>query len=224
MIPGIEELYADWEHCSRCELHEKRGNHPICFGTGTRTADFLLIGDVPSKSDERYAVPLSDEAGDTLGAILESAAIPIDRVYCTYALGCRPEVWLEMPEESGGPQWCLAPPKKEHLEACKKRVQQIIYRVDPRIIITMGEVPLKMLVGGRIPKMTEAAKRLYECEIPGIQMNVRYPIMCTLSPQDVIKNPSVAAHGPSSVMLECFDRARQYVNWLEEDESGRDPT
>lgn len=220
MIPGIEEQYEQWKHCVRCELHEKRGDHEICFGAGTYPAKYLLIGEVPTKSDERYATPFSDEAGEAVSVLLKSACIDVEDVYLTHVLGCRPEVWLDdIPEEDGGPRWCLTKPKKEHLEACKKRVHQIIYRVDPRIIITMGDLPLRVLVGGRIPKIMEAVKQLYDCWVPGLRMNVRYPIMATLSPQDIISNPSTAAHGPSAIMLECFDRARRYTEWLEEDEN-----
>lgn len=220
---ALRALNREWKGCEACSYHELRVGAKIVFGAGSTSADYMFIGSHPNLNDEKAGAPYMGDQGDLLFALAESAEIDLEDVYMTYAVSCVPKVII--PEtETEEERLEVIYPDKGNWEACSPRLQEQIYIVDPRIIVTFGETPLKALnardnTGKRPPKMSEAHGKLYDIRIPGrTGAMLRYPVMSALAIDYLIKNPSEAAHGPIASVQEALTRARTYVEWVKEHE------
>ena len=181
----------------------------------------MFIGSHPNLNDEAGGAPYTGDEGTLLFELAESAEIDVDNVYLTYIVSCPPKVIV--PETETEPERVeVVYPDKANWEVCSARLLEQIYIIDPRIIVCFGETPLKMLgardnVGKRPPKMSEAHGKLYDCHIPGrTGAPLRYPIISALAVDYLIKNPSMALHGPIASVQETLIRARTYVEWVQE--------
>ena len=175
------------------------------------------------------------DEGDLLVELLKGVNINPEDCYRTQVVACRPILIIPQTDDEDE-RVETVPPTKEHYEGvynkeekvwsrsgCNTRLLAQIYEVDPRIIITLGDVPLKFLKsrdnGGKLPrKMSEAQGDLFEISIPGVHQTLRYPVIAALNMVYLIKNPSTAAHGPIAVVMEALRRAQTYVAWTKKRE------
>lgn len=219
---SLRVLRDKWAGCTKCSLAQHRGSASVIFGAGHFRADFLLIVDSPTADDISDGLLLSGESGQLVEDMLAQAGIdPAKNVFRTSLVGCRPFIVLPATDDTPERQQDRTPDKTE-VEACSPRVLESIYLVDPRIIITMGDGPWKSLVPPKSRNkrntIAQAAGELFDTEIPGRLRSVRYPVLATLSPAQIVANPSQAAHGPITTTIEAFMRARLYVETLKKDE------
>lgn len=219
----LRVLRDKWMGCTKCGLSKLRGNASVVFGAGPYNADFLVLMDAPTIEDVEQGVLLCGEAGQLVEDMLLKAEIsPTKDVFQTSLVGCRPYVVIPATDDMPERQQDRGPDKSE-IDTCWPRVQEIIYLVDPRIIIAMGDEAWKALVAtkarGPHTTISSAAGELFETWVPGRLRPVRYPVLATLAPKHLIQNPSVAAHGPIASTIEAFMKAARYVNLLKKDES-----
>lgn len=219
----LRVLRDKWVGCTKCSLSKLRSNASIVFGNGPYNADFLLLMDAPTIDDVEQGVLLCGEVGQLVSDMLEKADIdPIKEVFQTSLVGCRPFSVIPATEDTPERQQDRGPDKSE-IDTCWPRIQEIIYLVDPRIIIAMGDEAWKALVTtksrGPHTTISSAAGELFDTWIPGRLRQVRYPVLATLAPKHLIQNPSVAAHGPIATTIEAFMKASRYVNLLKKDET-----
>lgn len=147
----LDELHVEWADCERCHLHETRGN--VVFGEGNPNADLLFVGEGPGDDEDKCGCPFVGRAGELFDAFLQTVDLPRASIYITNLVGCRP------PKNRD--------PNKEERDACLERLNQIIYIVDPLLIIPMGKVALKALVkGGRDWAITEYHGQLFSSPHP----------------------------------------------------------
>jgi len=192
------------------------------FGSGAYNADYLIIVDSPSAEDVEQGVLLSGEEGELVEDMLCRAGIdPMKNTFYTSVVGCHPYVLIPATDDSPERVQSRSPDKPE-VEACRPRLEKIIYLVDPRIIVAMGDVAWKAVVPGKLrgrhKTISTAAGELFEVWVPGVLRQIRYPCMATLSPKQLVANPSSAAHGPISTTIEALMRASRYVNTLKKKE------
>lgn len=219
----LRVLRDKWMGCTKCGLSKLRGNAEIVFGAGPFDADFLIITEGPTEEDVQQGMLLSGEEGYLVESMLTKADIdPTKNVFRTSLVACRPYVVLPATDDTEERTQGRSPDKTE-IEACWPRISEIIYLVDPRIIITMGVESWKAVVStkhrGPHTKITTAAGELFDTWVPGRLREVRYPVLATLSPKQLIANPSAAAHGPIATTIEAFMKASRYVNELKKEES-----
>lgn len=129
----LDELYAAWIECQACKLHETRRN--VVFGAGNPDADILFVGEGPGENEDETGVPFVGRAGEMFQLLLDSVELPREDVYITNIVGCRP------PENRD--------PQRDEKAACIPRVHEIIYIVDPLIVVPMGKPALQTLARGR---------------------------------------------------------------------------
>jgi uracil-DNA glycosylase family 4 len=215
----LQKLAKGWHNCKRCDLHESRPGEDILFGSGPVPSDILLVGPHPSSTDEEQCSFFTEERGAILRELLNAVGLDIDDVFVTYVLGCRPKVIIPATEQEEERIDDRKPDKTE-IASCRPRLNEIIYQVDPRIIITLGLMPLQLLAttGGKIRKIANAQIQLYETYVEGRIEPIRYPVMAALSMEFVVNNPSGAKHGPMSTTLEAFKRAAAYLQWIKTQE------
>jgi len=116
--------------CHKCALGNTRTN--CVFGTGSKTADLLFVGEAPGEQEDLSGVPFVGRAGQLLNTFLESVGISRDRVYIANILKCRP------------PQNRDPAPAEE--AACIGYLQEQIRLLDPKVIVCLGRIAAVKLI------------------------------------------------------------------------------
>jgi uracil-DNA glycosylase family 4 len=147
----LNDLKAEWADCERCPLCEKRGK--VVFGDGNPMADLLFIGEGPGEDEDKVGIPFVGRSGALFDALLKTVGIPREDIFVTNLVGCR------TPDNRD--------PNSSERYACSERLRDILYIIDPLIIIPMGKVALKSLVkGGRDWAVTEYHGQLFSSPHP----------------------------------------------------------
>ena len=125
-----EELYETCSKCEKCELSQTRTN--CVFGTGSRDADVLFVGEAPGEKEDLSGVPFVGAAGKLLDKYLYAVGIDRERVYIANILKCRP------PKNRD--------PKPEEEEACIGYLREQVKLIDPKVIICLGRISAMKLI------------------------------------------------------------------------------
>jgi len=218
----LKVLRDKWIGCTKCGLCKLRQSPDIVFGSGPYDADFLLLTDAPGEYDVECGTLLMGEEGQLVEDMLSKSNINPSKIFRVSVVGCRP--YVVVPETENSPERIQdRSPRKEEIDACWTRVQEIIYLVDPRIIIAMGDEAFRALVHvksrSRHKSTSTAVGDLFDAWVPGRLRAVRYPVIATLSPRQLVANPSAAAHGPIATTLDAFMKASKYVSTIKKEET-----
>lgn len=129
---GWAELRQAVSGCTRCGLHEKRKQ--AVFGVGDVQADWLVVGEGPGAEEDERGEPFVGQAGKLLDNML--AAIGLRRgkeVYIANVVKCRP------PGNRN--------PLPQEADACAPYLDRQIDLIQPRLIIALGKVAARRLLG-----------------------------------------------------------------------------
>ncbi len=127
----IDELNNSISGCMLCKFGETRTN--IVFGDGNPNAEIMIIGEAPGKNEDQSGIPFVGDAGKLLDKILEAIHLSRQDVYIANVVKCRPPGNKTPTEVDFIP--CLPYLKKQ------------IELISPKIILTLGAVPLLALFG-----------------------------------------------------------------------------
>jgi uracil-DNA glycosylase len=140
---------SKWEGCKLCPLHETRTR--MVFSRGIVPADVLFIGEGGGENEDALGIPFIGPAGKCLDQIVEAACELAGftnlRAAYTNLVCCRPT------DEEGQNR----APTRDEAKACSPRLQEFIGICKPKLIVTLGTVPAKLLA---LPKGYTAIKRL----------------------------------------------------------------
>lgn len=241
-------LKAEWENCTACSLGARRtvvGGHFV-LGEGTTRA-IMFIADGPSEVDEFNGRPFTGPAGELLHGIMQRYKCP--EYYVTNTVSCRScEPMLDkvtgLPVQRRGlPKFMDIPPLPVQAAACRNRLLEEIYIVDPIVILTLG-VPASEAVLGRSITITKERGRAQPLTIPGAlrqpvltdtkkawrrklkgnvswptePSEIRYLVIPTVSPSFVLrKSKDLTERGPFSMLQADIHTAIQiYERYLME--------
>jgi uracil-DNA glycosylase family 4 len=129
----IDQLRTKWMDCQACGLGQLRKN--VVFGEGNPNADIMFIGEAPGANEDKIGQPFVGDAGAIFIPMLEYLGIRREDTFITNIVACRP------PNNRD--------PISAEKEACMPRVYELIYLVDPLLIVAVGKFALNALVGGR---------------------------------------------------------------------------
>ena len=128
---ALEAVRAEALECRRCRL--AGGRAQVVFGEGHGTSRLLLLGEAPGQDEDREGRPFVGSAGRILDKLLAEAGIVRDEAYVTNTVLCHP------PEDRD--------PTADELFVCGPYLDVQIAVVQPRVIITLGLIPLRRLLG-----------------------------------------------------------------------------
>jgi uracil-DNA glycosylase family 4 len=199
----MQSLYADWYGCKRCDLSLGRDGEDICFAIGNPDSKIMIIGEAPGEEEERTSIPFVGPAGQLLNQLLAATADDqgiqeLFKWYCktkrsldtirhfhqkirewrdeeffiTNVVACRP------PENRN--------PAKPEIEACWERVYNMIYQVDPWLIITLGKTAAEAVIRKSI-EITQKRGQIFDVEIQGRVGPVVYPTAAMLHPSFLLR-------------------------------------
>jgi uracil-DNA glycosylase family 4 len=147
--PELEDRVA---RCTRCALHETRTR--TVFGTGKRTADWLIIGEAPGADEDRQGEPFVGRAGQLLTAMLQAIGYARDAVYITNILKCRPPGNRD--------------PLPEEVACCHDYLERQIGLIGPGLILVVGRIAAHHLLQIDLPisRLRGQVHRYGKAEIP----------------------------------------------------------
>ena len=160
-------------------LDELRMRYPgkrLVLGEGEPSASVMLIGEAPGEQEEKQARPFVGKAGKNLDEMLSLAGIPRTCLYITNTVKLRPT----QPGKGGRVRNRL--PSVTEIEDFLPFLKAEITLMAPRFIVTLGNTPLKALLGSKA-RIGEIHGQLVDYE--GAQL---YPMY---HPASLIYTPSL---------------------------------
>lgn len=125
-----EILKKECSACRGCSLCEGRKN--LVFGTGSESAEIMLIGEGPGEQEDIQGIPFVGPAGKLLDTMLELIDLDRSKVYIANIVKCRP------PKNRD--------PLAVEQDACRKWLDRQIELVNPKIIVCLGRIAAKALI------------------------------------------------------------------------------
>lgn len=116
--------------CTDCPLHENATRSVP--GEGDPNADVIFVGEGPGKEEDEKGRPFVGRGGEKLNDLLRSQSIARDQVYITNTVKHRP------PENRN--------PKNDEIEACSGYLREEIGRIDPLVIVPLGNTATRELL------------------------------------------------------------------------------
>ena len=131
MYDNWEELEEEAKQCKKCKLCQNRNN--VVFGTGNKQADLMFIGEGPGADEDLQGIPFVGKAGKLMNMAFEAIGLNRDEVYIANIVKCRP------PSNRN--------PQDDEAMACLNYLRNQVILVKPKIIILLGSVALKNILG-----------------------------------------------------------------------------
>ena len=113
----------------------------LVFGEGRVGAPVMLIGEAPGEQESLQGRPFVGKAGKNLDAFLEAAGLDRSALYVTNTVKFRPT------KLSPAGRTVNRPPTQEEIKLFLPWLLKEIELVGPRYVLTLGNVPLKALMG-----------------------------------------------------------------------------
>ena len=131
MYNNWEELEEVVKQCRKCRLCETRKN--VVFGVGNREADIMFIGEGPGADEDTQGEPFVVKAGKLMNMAFDMLGIKREEVYIANIVKCRP------PNNRN--------PQDDEAENCLDYLRNQVILVKPKIIVLLGSVALKNILG-----------------------------------------------------------------------------
>lgn len=125
-----EVLEQECLACRECALCQTRTN--VVFGTGSREAEVLFIGEGPGKNEDEQGVPFVGRAGQLLDDMLAMIGLSREHIYIANIVKCRP------PENRD--------PLNVEQEACIGYLRRQTKLLRPKIIVCLGRIAAMKII------------------------------------------------------------------------------
>lgn len=165
----LRELSDRLEGCTRCRLSEERRN--VVFGEGAPDAELLFVGEGPGRDEDREGRPFVGRAGQLLTNLILKMGFSREveknrNVYIANTVKCRP------PGNRN--------PMEDELDICLPFLSEQIDIIKPEVIMTLGAVATKALLGD-IGSISKLRGKIFHYK--GI------PLIPTFHPAYLLRNP-----------------------------------
>ena len=114
----------------------------IVFGEGAEAPLLMMIGEAPGGDEEKQGRPFVGKAGKNLSAFLEVVGLKREEIYISNVVKLRPT--KESPKTGKAVN---RPPSAEEIAFFLPFLQEEIQTIAPKVLVTLGNVPLKAVTG-----------------------------------------------------------------------------
>jgi len=127
----IHALHSQMAQCHLCDLSKSRQR--VLNGFGDTNADLMIIDAYPSMSEDESGDSFSGRAGSSLKKMIENVlGLNINSIYLTHILKCKPSHQHKVLDSE--------------LSSCKPYLLKQIELINPKIIVTLGELAYANLI------------------------------------------------------------------------------
>ena len=184
----LEELEREVERCRKCPLWRTR-KKPV-FGEGPPDAKIMLIGLGPGYHENLEGRPFVGAAGKLLDRLLELAGVERSKVYITNIVKCY------LPENRV---------TREEVEACTPYLDEQIEIIQPKVIVTLGNVATEYIFG-KLGIKLEPISRIHGKVFKASTLILQVTIIPMYHPAAALRNP-----GLRSVVEEDWMKIREVL-------------
>jgi len=141
LIPSdatLDELREIAAHCQACYLWRK-GTQTV-FGEGPSSAKLMFVGEQPGDKEDIVGHPFVGPAGIRLDRALQEAGIDRSKVYVTNVV--KHFKWIPK-----GNRRLNQTPRAPEIHACVPWLLAEIARIKPQILVCLGAIAAKALLG-----------------------------------------------------------------------------
>lgn len=156
--------------CELCPLHED-AEHVCLMGSGKRSARVMLIGEAPGRREDETHRAFVGPSGQLLDELLGEAGIKREDCYITNVAKCRP------PDNRT--------PAKSEIKTCVSTyLEQEIARVQPEVIVVLGNSALQGVLG-------KSGIKKHRGSVTTLNVGSSRPaqVLATLHPAAGLRNP-----------------------------------
>jgi uracil-DNA glycosylase family 4 len=137
-IHGLQSISGAVRKCQMCE-RRKRCKMPVA-GMGPITSPLMVVGEMPDSIDDEVYTPFAGAGGQILTLIFNKLGINRNHLYMTYIVKCKGE----------------RKPTYEDAMNCLPHFFNEIAVVKPRVILSLGVLPLQVLSKGEKSNIYES--------------------------------------------------------------------
>lgn len=159
-------LESEVAGCTRCGLHKTRTQ--TVFGVGSRTADWMIIGEAPGAEEDRRGEPFVGRAGKLLDEMLRALGVERRQVFIANILKCRP------PNNRD--------PAQEEAQSCRPYLDRQLTLLQPKVILAVGRIAAQQLLGSDAP-VGRLRGSVHELATFGL------PLVVTYHPAYLLRSP-----------------------------------
>jgi len=169
--PALREAVVDCRACGLCQ-----GRRQTVFGVGDPAARWMIVGEAPGEQEDLAGEPFVGPSGQLLDQMLRalrltrSAGTPAEQVFIANTVKCRP------PRNRN--------PEPGEIAQCAPFLQRQIALVRPRVLLALGAVAAKALLGVDEP-LGRLRGRVHD--------RAGTPVVVTYHPAYLLRQPSEKA-------------------------------
>jgi uracil-DNA glycosylase family protein len=172
---SLARLRSAAKSCQGCELWQDTTQ--TVFSAGPRNAVLMLVGEQPGDVEDREGDVFVGPAGRILDEALERAGIDRDAVYLTNAV-------KHFRHENRGKRRIHQKPAIGHMVACQPWLAAELALVGPDVVVAMGAVAARSVVGRPVKISDERGRWLGE---EPASLSPRAAVMVTSHPSAVLR-------------------------------------
>jgi uracil-DNA glycosylase family 4 len=131
----LAEMARRLADCRRCRLCQ--GRTKVVFGVGNPKAKVMFVGEGPGADEDRIGEPFVGRAGQLLNEMLPSIGLRREDVYIANIVKCRPPGNRD--------------PQPDEAAACMPFLKRQLELVSPNVIVLLGRVAARFLLGTTAP-------------------------------------------------------------------------
>jgi len=164
-VGTLAALCQQNSECQRCALGPTRNQ--FVFGSGHDGSSLMFVGEGPGADEDRLGLPFVGKAGKLLDRMIDVIGLDREDVYVTNVVKCRP------PNNRN--------PTSDEIAHCLGILERQIELVNPKLIVTLGNVPTQALLPGS-PGITKSRGSLKKYR--------DWNILPTFHPSYLLRNPN----------------------------------
>ena len=164
-INTLSDLFEKYKACQKCALGKTRKN--LVFGRGLSNPPVMFIGEGPGAEEDTQGEPFVGRAGRLLTKMISAIGIERADVYITNIVKCRP------PDNRN--------PTPAEISCCLPIIKQQIEILNPKLIVTLGNIPTKTLIPD-LPGITKARGKIKQYD--------KWTVLPTFHPSYLLRNRS----------------------------------
>ncbi|MGB0934562.1 MAG: uracil-DNA glycosylase [Alphaproteobacteria bacterium] len=156
-LPDLKQILSDFDGCSL-----KKTATNLVFGDGNPDSDIMFIGEAPGAEEDLQGLPFVGQSGQLLDKMLSFIGLDRTKYYISNTIPWRP------PGNRA--------PTTGELAACLPFLERHIELVNPKVIVLVGGIATKNLLGGSNGIMKLRGK-FYDYQTQGMTTPVKvFPI------------------------------------------------
>jgi DNA polymerase len=171
-VSALREAAAD---CRGCDLYEDTTQ--TVFGAGRARAKLMLVGEQPGDVEDTEGEPFVGPAGRILHKALAEAGLDDVPTYITNAV-------KHFSYRRAGNRRLHQTPRAGHISACRPWLQAEVSTVHPDVIVCLGSVAVKSLLGNSVRVLRDRGALLERDSAVGPAS-----FLVTVHPSSILRTP-----------------------------------